>query len=263
LDLELYTKAQRQIREFKSQLPANSVEDLAREVIRRMVERDAAMALEAPSGNQIEALCHLLLSEDDEAGAAFINSVRTAGASIDEVYLQYLARAARMLGEWWDKNQVSFTQVTLGTSRMYAIMRVLRHQFPIVTAADDRSAVFASVPGEKHILGVRMAADLFRKDGWEIDLKFAESHDALVSDIVRSDARLIGISAGGVHSLQALSRLVIALQIQQPAAALFVSGQAVEEAAEAISLIGVDGMASDIDTAKVLMDRLWTDLQAQ
>jgi len=261
-DLDLYARSQSELRAFKSRLPDGMVEGLAREVIHRIAERDVGTAIEAPSKAQIEALCRLLLSDDDQAGAAFISGIRTAGASVDAVYLNYLAGAARMLGDWWDDDRVSFMEVTLGTSRMYAIMRALRHQFPVATGADTRSAVFTSVPGEEHVLGVRMAADLFRKDGWEIDLKLADSHDALLADIVRSTARLIGISAGGEHSLPALSRLVIALRIQLPAAAVFVSGNVVEDAAEAVALIGVDGMASDMDTARSVMASLWADLTA-
>jgi methanogenic corrinoid protein MtbC1 len=175
--------------------------------------------------------------------------------------LKYLAGAARMLGDWWEVDLASFTEVTLGTSRMYAIMRAMRYEMPIPSSAATRTAIFASVPGETHTLGVRMAADLFRKDGWKIDLRVADTHDSLVSGIVQSDTHLVGISVGGAHSLQALSRLIIALRIEKPTARILVSGHITEEAKDAIDLIGVDGMATDIETAKQLMESLWRGLQ--
>ena len=257
LDFAFYAESQSRIRKLKSKLPADSVEALAREVIRRLTEHDDHISVEAPAEGQIELLCHALLAEDSKAGAAFINDVRSAGASIDAVYLKYLAAAARMLGHWWDIDAVSFSQVALGTGRMYAIMRAMHHQMPIKRQLVSRSAVFVSVPGETHTLGVRMAADLFRKDGWEIDLKINEDHDSLVAHIVESDAVLVGISAGGQQSLQALSRLIVALRVRMPATALFVSGQITAEATEAIKLIGVDGIVNDIDAAKTLMGDLW------
>lgn len=261
LDIELYTQSQSQLRQFKSQLPPASVESLAREVLSWLAERGQEVPIEAPSADQIEHLCHALLSEDDTAGAIFIQEARAAGASVDAVYLKYLAGAARMLGQWWAEDLASFSEVTLGTSRMYAIMRAIRQQLPIPKAAATKSAIFASVPGETHTLGVRMAADLFRRDGWQIDLKIAETHDALVRDIAQSDTQLVGISAGGAHSLEALSRLIIALRIRKPTALVFVSGHIFEEAKDAVTLIGVDGMASDMDTAKELMASLWSTLQ--
>ncbi len=188
LDLGLYSQSQAKIRMLKSRLPEDSVESLAREVIRRLAEQDIDASVEAPSDDQLEHLCHALLSGDDHAGTQFIRDVRTEGASVEVVYLRYLAQAARMLGEWWEEDLVSFGEVTLGTSRMYAIMRALRRESLNEHTSPNRSAVFASVPGETHTLGVRMAADLFRKDGWDIELMVGMSHEELVSEIRRSKA---------------------------------------------------------------------------
>ncbi|SEM54844.1 Methanogenic corrinoid protein MtbC1 [Loktanella fryxellensis] len=257
LDFEFYADSHSKLRKLRSKLPEDSVETLAREVIRRLTEHDDSSSVDTPADAQIELLCHALVAEDSKAGAAYINEVRSAGVSIDAVYLRYLARAARMLGHWWDIDALSFPQVALGTGRMYAIMRAMHHQMPIKRQSDSRSAVFVSVPGETHTLGVRMAADLFRKDGWEIDLRIDENHDSLVAHIVESRAMLVGISAGGKQSLQALSQLIVALRIRMPTTALFISGQITEEAIEAIKLIGVDGIVSDIDEAKKLMGDLW------
>lgn len=260
-DIDLYSSSQTKLRNFKSQLPDGSVENLAREVLQRLAERGEELSIEKPSNDQIEHLCFALLSDDHLAGAAFISDVRSAGASIDAVYLKYLAQAAQKLGDWWDDDLVSLSHVTIGTSRMYAIMRAMRHQMPFNSGSISKTALFVSVPDETHTLGVRMATDLFRKDGWNIDLKIGEDHDSLVSYIVQSKAPIVGISAGGPHSLEALSRLIVALQIKTPATALFVSGQITEEATDAIKLIGADACVSDIDTARALMNELWDALR--
>lgn len=251
-----YYKSHRQLQKLKSLLPADAVEDLAGEVIRRLSERHAAHPADLPSSDQIDHLCFALLAEDHEAGATFIADARTAGASIDAIYLQYLSPAARKLGDWWEDSLVSFTDVTLATSRMYAIMNALRHEMPRRTSSVPKSAIFASVPGDDHTLGVRMAADLFRKEGWDIILKTDEDHDSLVSYIAETDVPIVGFSAGGRHSLQALSRLVVAVRIKKPRNLLLVGGHIVEEAPSAIRLLGVDGVLADIETARVLMDDL-------
>ncbi len=256
LDVDVYLQTQAQLRELKSQLPQNSVESLAREVIRRLAERDVD-AVDAPSGAQIEVLCLALLSGDDSAGARFIQEVRTEGASVEVVYLKYLASAARLLGEWWDEDRVSFVDVTLGTSRMYAIMRAMRHQFSIGHVLPTRSAVFVSVPGETHTLGVRMAADLFRKEGWDIELMTGRTHDELVAEVAQSKTQIIGISAAGAHSVKPLSQLVIALRISNPGASIIVSGNVLEKEEETVGLMGVDGMTNDIAVAKDLLATFW------
>lgn len=263
LDVDVYVRSQSELRLLKSQLPESSVESLAREVIRRLADRESRETNARASDKQIELLCNALLSEDDRAGAEFIQELNTDGVPPEVVYLEYLARAARRLGKWWEEDLISFTNVTVGTSRMYAIMRGMQHRFISTPAHSEKSALFASVPGETHTLGVRMAADLFRRDGWDIDLKIGLSHDDLVAEIKASDTTIIGISAAGYHSINALSQLVIALRISNPSAKVFVSGFAAEKVPDAISLMGVDGSVSDIEAARALMAALWGELSRE
>ena len=46
-------------------------------------------------------------------------------------YLEYLALAARKLGKWWEEDRVSFLDVTLGTGRIYAIIRAVSPARPV------------------------------------------------------------------------------------------------------------------------------------
>ena len=256
-DVGKYVRSQTGLRQLKSTLPEHSVEQLAREVLRRLASHSGETVSFAPPKDEIEHLCNALLSENDNAAAEFIQDLRSEGVSIETAYLVYLAGAARLLGEWWESDKVSFTAVTLGTSRMYGIMRALRHQFGAARAAVKRSAVFVSVPGETHVLGVRMAADLFRKEGWEIDLIIDKPHDELVDEVSQSRAIIIGISAGGEHAVEALSKLMIALRISNPNAWIFVSGNIVDEARDAIELMDPDGMVTTIEDAKKILNGIW------
>jgi methanogenic corrinoid protein MtbC1 len=231
-------------------LPEASVRNLAQEVIRRLAHDVTTTPVSPPTDGVISLLCKALMSDDDQEGAAFVSALRSDGATLETVYLHYLAGAARMLGTWWEEDRVSFVEVTLATSRMYAIMRSLGRELPSHGLADRKAAVFATVPGEGHILGVKMAADLFRKDGWDIELKLGKTHDELVEEIGRSDVVIIGLSASSERSLEALSKLVIALRIKTPSTAIFVSGNVVANHADIIELMDVDGWATDYDEAR-------------
>lgn len=255
LDTSQYLQVQAHLRELKKQLPKNAVEVLAREVIRRVALHEDQDLLEFPADGRIQELCDALLSRDDSAGARFVEQVRAEGVSMEIVYLKYLGAAANNLGVMWDESRISFVDVTLATSRIYAILRALRYQLAVQQSAQAKSAVFASVPGETHNLGVSMATDLFRQKGWEIDLILGQSHDELVDQICRSKASIIGLSASGDHSTAALSRLVIALRISNPFANIFVSGSIVQEARETVALMELDGMAAGMEEAKALMSQ--------
>ncbi len=213
--------------------------------------------IDAPSRLEVEKLCYALIADDPQEGHRIIESVYQDGASLDAIYLNYLAEAATVLGEWWDTDFVSFFEVSIGTSRIYSILRGLSHLFQGDIKAQVKTAVFATIPDETHILGVRMAADLFAKEGWEIDLIVGKTHDELVEQISRSSCRIIGLSAGGKHSAAALARLVIALRISNPAAAIFLSGQITSKAKDVIEVMGLDGVVSDIPSALELANDIW------
>ncbi len=254
LDAERYALVQSRLRALKGRLPESSVRNLAREVIRRLAFDIEVAAPEPPTESLISLLCNALMSSDDEEGADFIAVLRSDGASLETIYLDYLASAARMLGDWWEDNRVTFVEVTLATSRMYAIMRALGRELPRSDLLRRKSAVFATVPGEAHVLGVKMAADLFRKDGWDIDLKIGKTHDELVEEIGRSDMVIIGLSASSERTLEALGRLVIALRIRNPGLSIFVSGSIVEDHEDLVALMDVDGWAYSYGDARRMLE---------
>lgn len=254
LDAALYAQMQSRLLALKGRLPETSVRNLAQEVIRRMAYDVATAPISPPTEGVISLLCKALMAEDDQAGQAFVDVLRSDGATLEAVYLHYLAGAARLLGTWWEEDRITFVEVTLATSRMYAIMRSLGRELPMQGAIDRKAAVFATVPGEAHLLGVKMAADLFRKDGWDIELKIGKTHDELVEEIGRSDVVIIGISASTERALEALSMLVIALRIKRPGMAIFVSGKVVEDYPETVELLDVDGWAGDYREARALIE---------
>jgi len=252
-----YVQTKSELLRLKSRLPEEEVQSFAREVIRRLADRQPHQNVEAPAEDDIVELCHALLDEDDAACGNFIQDLRADGASVEAVYLTYLTGAARMLGIWWEEDRISFAGTALGTTRIYAIMRAIRSELDDAYTFAQRGAVFVAVPGESHVLGVRMATDLFRKDGWDIDLKINKEHDQLVDEISKSGTLLVGISASGDEAVAPLAKLVIALRISNPAARIFVSGRLSDAARKAVELIGVDAIVATVDDAKEYMNTVW------
>ncbi len=210
-----------------------------------------------PTTEELETLCAALISDDDTAAAAIVLGVRAEHVSAEAIYMKYLAASARMLGEWWLEDRATFVEVTVGTGRLFAIMRGMRHLFSPPAVSHRMSVFFASVPGEQHTLGVQMAADLFRDDGWDITLRTGLDHDDLVAEIERSPTSIIGLSIGGRHSIEPLSRLVAALRICRPRAPVMVCGHDIEEIRPILDLMGLDGIADEMADAKEQMAAIW------
>ncbi|MEO9649717.1 MAG: cobalamin-dependent protein [Roseobacter sp.] len=258
-EFTMYRRSEANIRRLREILPEDLVVNLAREVILRVASNEQELEHVPFTASQadIRDFCYALVSDDQTTAAAIISELRADGVRPEDIYLKQLAVAARVLGDMWVSDEMTFSQVTVGTGRMLAIMRSLRHLFEPTSPREDKSAIFAAVPGEDHTLGVRMAADIFRKDGWEIALKVGLDHDQLVAEIEQAPAGIVGLSISGEHSIKALSRLVVALHISCPRSILAVSGPNVEEVRPILTLMGLDVIAATVEDAQAQLSALW------
>ncbi|MDO9524626.1 MAG: cobalamin-dependent protein [Gemmobacter sp.] len=242
----------------RESLPDAAVAALAQEVVlrvsRNLTLRHGSDAF--PSLKEIESLCEALVANDPAASIAYIECVQQSGASFETICQGYLAVAARRLGEWWDNDLVSFYKVTIAAGRIYAILRILRLSRIVPIPDMKRSAIFASVPGDSHTLGITIAADMAREQNWDIELFVGLSHQDLVHALELRQTALIGLSASGKRSLPALIKLIVALRISNPNARILVCGNIGTENFNLVGVTGADAVAVDLDTALGQMERL-------
>lgn len=259
-----YSQLQSDVLHLKSRLPQTDVGHIVSEVLTRVTDLKKVNGdrINLPIRQKVENLCYALISTDMYEGANFIRDIQEDGASLEAIYLNYLAEAAGVLGEWWDEDHVTFHEVTIGSSRIYAIMRDLSYLFVPDSLVEVKSAIFATVPDETHLLGVQMAADLFGTEGWNIDVLTGLSHDALVQQITQSPCHILGLSAGGAHSAGALARLMVAVRLARPDIRVFLSGQIVQAAPDLVAVMDLDGAAGDIEDAKRILQDIWAELSA-
>jgi len=264
IDHEAFHRARGVFRLRDNPLPDTAVHALAAEVVARLERRSPVEIDPAPHAEDIDALCDALVSVREEAAAEMVLQARLDGMAIDVVYLGYLAGAARELGHRWDEDRVSSAQMTIAAGRIYAIMRGLRQAFVTdqVMRPVELRALFGSVPGETHTLGVTMAADYFRRRGWVIDLRTGMTHHDLIASVPAADYSVIGLSAGSARMIFPLARLIVALRISNPAAWIMVSGKITDIVPDIVGLVDADGAAGDAETALEQM-RAHVDAAAQ
>ena len=251
LDRDAYSRADDHFRMVRSRLPQRDVEAVAREVVRRLAFHlpRTRRPGQLPSKAEIAALVHALLSSDELAGEQLILRARREGSSIETIYLGYVAGAARLLGEMWENDTVSFMDVTLASGRLYRIIRGLRH---VLDAAlhgedDEQRALFALVPEETHTLGIEIATDLFRRAGWDVDLSVGEDEDMVVARAEQQRYRAIVLVANNQEMLPNLISLVLAMRLTQPMAHVIVAGNIVTQVPEVDDLVGADHLIHDIE----------------
>lgn len=232
-------------------LPPPTVSGLAQEVISRLAAR-----VETPkSGPDLaQAFAETLMSRDDAAATRLIMWMLANDIDIETIYLVHIAGAARLLGERWSRDEVSAADVSIAATRVYAILRGISSNLTPTAWPDGRHAVFASVPEDWHTLGVSMAADLFRHDGWAIDLKVGYSHDELLTELEHIDFAILGLSASTRESLPALLRLIAAVRVSHPHVSVVIAGHLVELEPDLQKLTDADAVSNEFDTLRAVMN---------
>lgn len=261
IDEEVFARAVSIFATKREAFAANAVEVLASDIVRRLaLAHPGARPIETAdiAEESIEAFCDVLIQPAPEAALKFIQDRRAEGVTRRGVYLGYIVGAARCLGRRWDEDRASFLEVTVGTGHLYALMRAMRAEGHGAQPDTDtrRSALFATVPGEDHGIGVTVAADLFREAGWEIELRIASDHDELVTLVEASQAAVIGLSFSTEQRLEALVRLVVAIRLVVPNAIVGVAPPATMTVDRLHGLVDIDLVFEDASSSRVAMDRL-------
>lgn len=182
------------------------------------------------------------------------------GVSIESIYLDLLAPAARTLGSWWDDDMCDFIDVTMGLWRLQQVVHELgvRAPCPSVRTRADRRVLFTVPPGDQHSFGLVMIEEFFRRAGW----RTWSAPDAGLADlnaiVGRQWFELIGLTVSNVEHLANLPDIICALRgaSQNPAVGVMVGGQIFSENPALADGSGADATAADGTSALVVAERL-------
>lgn len=193
---------------------------------------------------------------DDLRADALLADLLATGVSPRDLCLSHVAPAARLLGQWWEEDRLTFSEVTLGVARLQTLLRRLPPP-PLGTLSGARpGAIFATVPGETHTLGTSMAADHFRRIGWDITLILGATRAELRDKIGTDDRNLVALGCSGRHALPGLHALVADIRQIRPDIRIMVSGALLREGAMDLDLPPLDGTASCMETAEAVLTQL-------
>lgn len=260
INSEIFGRAAQLFEEKRRVLAPDVVEGFARQVVTRLAATTVTHRPLNPiqiSPEGVSAFCDLLLQPDQNRRAlAFIAARRDDGATIEDIYLGYIGPAARMLGERWERDALTPLQVTVGAGTLYALMRAVRAGLATNPSRPaERTALFALVPGEKHGLGVTVAADMFREAGWDIDLQLGHDLSGLTEHVMRTLPGVIGLSLSTVERLPELVQAVLNVRFVVPDAVIGVAHGGDLGAADIQRIADVDLIFDDVPTAIRMLER--------
>ena len=256
VDYNDYTSQSSRLLRIAKRLPQHKLETLAREAIQRLIALGVGRkrVSQWELNKSIERLCHALLDDDDQLAARMVVDLLRKGVEPDTIYIDYLATSAKRLNEWWDQDKASFWQLTVATCRVLAIMRSMDHLFEPAVISDEKSVLLAGVPGEQHAVSLRMAADIFHKDGWHVVVLLGLSHYALVRKIAATQTRAIGLTMNNKSSLDALSKLIVSLHICRPTTPIFLNGPGTKDLLPRLAWMDLEGVSDNLGDARTQMN---------
>jgi methanogenic corrinoid protein MtbC1 len=157
----------------------------------RFVCRDQALAALQEPADAPRALPPALISlmaqtalKGDERGIGEgLEDLLSMGHDFLGLHGALIEPAARLLGDWWADDRVGGAEITLGLSH---IQSAVRRSGAARARADAGPAavhhiLIATAPGETHMLGAALAADIFREAGWRVTSEFPATAAALAA----------------------------------------------------------------------------------
>jgi methanogenic corrinoid protein MtbC1 len=209
---------------------------------------------------EVDTCMRLLLDPAEGPLLRFAAELVARGLSPDSIYLEVFAPAARGLGEKWERDECSFTDVTVALGRLQQSLRRFAAHFRPESATGEpwRQALFAAVPGEQHTFGLSMIVQYFLRAGWDASMIPSPAADELLKLVRQEPIALIGLSMGRESHAPVLKALIGRLRSGScnPALRLIVGGVAFVGQPGLAAELGADGTAGDALDAVNLAQQL-------
>lgn len=200
-----------------------------------------------PLTDHVPAVARFALAGDDARLNALIADLVAEGWVGDALVQHLLEPTARQLGDTWLADDCSELDLTIGLSMLQLAGHAVHSRpNPDSIRKSRYSILLATAPGETHLLGSTLLGDMFVDAGWDVDMVFPDSDEALVRQLrsQRPDAVDIALSDAlpRHHALATLRETVEKARNALPDDVMVVSvgGRLFAEAAATALSVGAD-----------------------
>jgi methanogenic corrinoid protein MtbC1 len=210
-----------------------------------------------PTRADVERLAMLVIGTDEAATVAHFEKVRAQQHPRSTVLAYFVAPAAQFLGELWRQDVCDFFKVTIGIGRLQAFMDRLAAPEP-VSAGVMRRALLIALPGETHLLGVRMVAKFLESTGWNVTVEEHLPAKDNAKTVASEWIGVVGVSMSDASRVELAARTVAVVRNASlnPHVAIMAGGNALIDNPQLAFQIGADAVSFDAPTAVVLASHL-------
>jgi MerR family transcriptional regulator, light-induced transcriptional regulator len=216
-------------------------------------------SVDPPLSRKAQAyLDHVLRGERDAAVDIVLDEV-ARGTDAQDILLDVLQPVQIEIGRLWEQGRASVAHEHLCTAVTQLCMSMLWPRLNEGAHHHDRTVVATSVGGEAHEIGVRIVADLLKRDGWRtFYLGGGVPASDVVSMLLEQRADVLAVSATMAGHVPAVRRLIHAVR-DEPRCVdvkVVVGGRPFLVVPRLGKAVGADGLAPDAADAVGLCNAL-------
>ena len=177
------------------------------------------------------------------------------GMALDTLYLQVLAPAANLVGQWWQDDSVDFAHSTLGYNHLQDLLVEFSPQFLAQSsgyaAPASHRALMMGQPHAQHALGLMMLAEFFRRDGWSVTSASKMGRFEALSTVGNEAFDLIAVSVSTTREFSSLKKLIAQLRERSlnPRVVIMVGGPVLALMPDLAEQLGADFSSTSADQA--------------
>jgi methanogenic corrinoid protein MtbC1 len=224
------------------------------------ISPEASLAVRNSLGPETtESFAQMVLSKDSDSLISYVGTLLQSGLAMETIYVDLLMPAARRLGDYWDEDNISFTDVTMGLGRLQQVVRTLGWKQPQNAGPDHASpsALFVPASSEQHTFGLFIIEDFFRRAGWRTWIETSGLDDDATGMVRSHWFDLLGLSASSDAHTDRLTATIAAIRkaSRNPGLFILVGGRLFIERPELVAIVGADATAPSGGDALLIADK--------
>ena len=161
--------------------------------------------------DNINHFVDVMIDRSATSGRELIDRHVRNGIAMESIYLDLLAPAAQRMGELWEEDIRSFTDVTVGLCRLHEVIRhnslSSSHDHTLPTP-ETPSVLLSTACNDQHVFGIIMVAEFFRQAGWQVNCEPAATTEELMRISAKHNYDVIGLSIARSYSATEISEVI-------------------------------------------------------
>lgn len=176
------------------------------------------------------AYADALLAGDVLGAEAVVRDAIDAGLGEAEIDDHVVAPALVLVGDLWADDRITVAEEHLATSISLRVLALQREAFRVARQRVTQRVVLAGVEGERHVIGLEMAAGVILRAGYDVRMFGADLPvDELPAAIARHRPAVVGLSAATAGTAARLPEAFETIRRTSPDVGIVVGGRAVDD----------------------------------